>query len=505
MNYKNGVKNIFWSIIGQAITLALGIIIPRLVIVSYSSEINGLLNSASQIITYLALLEAGVGTVSLQALYKPIANEDTDSINAIMSATSRYYKRTGYIYSAFIVAISFIYPLLIKSSLNYFFMAGIIFISGLPNVINYLFQGKLRILIGAYGYNYFLTNISTVTSCFASIAKILLLLNGMNVMLVQTVYCVISLIQMLFIYIFIGKKFPWLDLKANPDYKAIGQKNSALIHQVCALVTHSTDVTVLSIFCGLDVASIYTVYSMVFNIISGVASSVNDSLQYLFGQSFSKSKDEYIKIIDIYETYYMGIVSALMCAALILITPFIKLYTSGADINYVDRFLPVLFACVKIFEAMRKASLNTISVAGHFSQTRKFAVTESVINLSISLIAVQFMGIYGVLIGTVVALLYRNVVSIYYSNIKILHRNCNHSIVTSFTNLVLLVLAFLITRIISLNCSNYLDFIICAIPVTLISLTAFLTADSIVSRKSFLFVKSLISGKIKNSVKKRSE
>ena len=41
---KKGVLNVFYGIIGQLITIALGIVIPRLVLISYGSEVNGLLS-----------------------------------------------------------------------------------------------------------------------------------------------------------------------------------------------------------------------------------------------------------------------------------------------------------------------------------------------------------------------------------------------------------------------------------------------------------------------------
>ena len=53
MNIKKGAKNIVYSLIGQVIALGLGIFVPRLIIISYGSEVNGLLTSVSQVITYL--------------------------------------------------------------------------------------------------------------------------------------------------------------------------------------------------------------------------------------------------------------------------------------------------------------------------------------------------------------------------------------------------------------------------------------------------------------------
>jgi hypothetical protein len=88
----------------QVITLIIGFILPRLVLVYYGSDVNGELNAIRQMFAYLYLLEAGVGLATTQALYKPVAVDDHRSISAILSATNQYYRRTGLIYALIVVA-----------------------------------------------------------------------------------------------------------------------------------------------------------------------------------------------------------------------------------------------------------------------------------------------------------------------------------------------------------------------------------------------------------------
>ena len=78
MNNKQKSKQILiFGIISQVVTLLLGILLPKLLIGGFGSEVNGLLSSVKQIFVYVALLEAGVGTAALQAMYAPIAVNDT--------------------------------------------------------------------------------------------------------------------------------------------------------------------------------------------------------------------------------------------------------------------------------------------------------------------------------------------------------------------------------------------------------------------------------------------
>lgn len=499
MNVKKGVKNIAYSIIGQIIAMALGILVPRLVIVSYGSEVNGLLNSVSQIITYLSLLEAGVGAAALQALYKPISDNDTDSMNAIISATHRYYRRTGALYFLFTVVLSFIYPLIINSTLDYWFIALIVFVCGVPNVINFFFQGKLKILLNATGDNYVVTNLNTVTSTLATASKIVLLMLGANVILVQTIYCVISLVHMIFIYAYVKKKYPWVNVNVEPNNDALSQKNSTLIHQICMLVTNSTDVLLLSIFCDLKVVSIYAVYNMIFSLVYNISNSVNSGVQFILGNAYCKGKEYYTRVIDVYETYYMGLCSALMAVTCILILPFLRLYTAGADINYIDVWLPMLFAATELLRAMRSSAINTISVSGRFKETRNYAIIEAAINFSVSIATVHWLGLYGVLLGTVIAFLYRNVTSIHYSNVKILGRNSLHSVKIAIVNVGLVAVVGIIFSFITLEISNYLKWFLYAVPILLVAVIVFAVANSLVSPTSFVELLSYLKRKIKKN------
>lgn len=77
----------------QLVVLCVGLIVPKFFIMSYGSEINGLQSSIAYIYTYIALLEAGIGTATLQALFGTLGRENKEETNAILSATNIQYKK----------------------------------------------------------------------------------------------------------------------------------------------------------------------------------------------------------------------------------------------------------------------------------------------------------------------------------------------------------------------------------------------------------------------------
>ncbi len=158
---NRGIKNIVFGLLNQIITIGFGLILPRMFIMTYGSEVNGLLSSVNQIYVYVALLEAGIGTASLQALYKTIAAEDKDATNRVLAATNIFYRKTGIYYFIAVIGISFLYPLIVKSEISFWTVVLVIFFNGMGGVINYFFQGKFRILLRAEGKTYLLSNLST--------------------------------------------------------------------------------------------------------------------------------------------------------------------------------------------------------------------------------------------------------------------------------------------------------------------------------------------------------
>ena len=211
MNKGKRIIKIFgYGVISQVVTLLLGIIIPKLMIVSYGSEVNGLLSSIRQVFVYVALLEAGIGTASLQALYAPVALGDNKRICEIMAATSAYYKRTGVLYGIAVIGLAIFYPIIVKSDIPVMVVVAVILFQGASGVINYFFQGKFTILLRVDGRGYITTNLNTIVSVISKLVQIGLILMGFNVIAVQFAYFAINLLQMIYnITWYVKKHYDW--------------------------------------------------------------------------------------------------------------------------------------------------------------------------------------------------------------------------------------------------------------------------------------------------------
>lgn len=461
-NKKLGFKNLIFSALGQVITIAIGLILPRLYITSFGSEINGLLNSVNQYVIYLSLFEAGVGVVTLQALYKPVVERDKNSINSILAATHYYYKKTSLFYLLGLLILSVIYPFLAKSEVDYWIIFCCVFLSGIGNVIVFAVQGKYKLLLEVEGKNYIFTNLTTIITVLTGVVKVVLIMWGCNIVIVLFATFLIHSIQTVYILVYIKKKYKWLNLKVEPNKNAISQKNYTLLHQIAGLIFQNTDVLILTIVCGLKVVSVYSMYKLIITHLESILNIISNSFSFILGKTFQVDRAQYKERIDFFESTYSGTAFALFSVALFLFLPFMELYTSGVqDINYIDYKLAILFVSIALLAVARTPMLKTINYAGHFKLTTPQTIIETVINVVVSIVGVYFFGIYGVLLGTVCALIYRTNDIIIYSNIKLLNRSPLKTYLIYIINIVVLILLQVIFNILFNNWRivSYIDLI----------------------------------------------
>ena len=510
---KKGLLNLIFSLSYKIVTMLLGIMIPILFITSYGSELNGLQSSVQQFFSYTMLLEAGVGSATLQSLYAPVRNGDRDKCNAYLAATSKYYNKVGIVYFIILAILSIGYALIVNVETMVFIEVCVyVLIAGATNGINFFYLAKLKLLISAEGDEYIVSALSMITYILTSVAKIILIYQGINIIILQVSHFAINMGVTGIYFAIAKKKYAWLTFKVSPDYTGMKQKNSALIHQISSLIFQNVDVLLLTFMCDLEVVSIYTIYKMIINMITTIIASIGDSVNFIFGREMNngdESHETYRTIIDIFNIFYSAIAFGLYVVVFLLILPFMRLYTVDMDINYILPLLPWLYIAIEVLTVGREAMMRTITVAGHFKQTQWRAIAEAVINLGTSIIAViickyffgEIGGLYGVLIGTIIAMLYRTIDINIYANKKILKRSSWGSFKVMLTNTVLfLVVVFLLKPMIP-NISDYFQFVLNGIWITILVLVVFVVIQALLNIKETKIVLTYL----KQSVNKRAE
>ena len=425
------MANLVVSFVTEAVTIVLGLLLPRIILVAWGSEYNGLLSSVTNILQYLTLLEAGFNTATVQALYKTIGQNDQEQTSVIIRTSQHYYHRVSIIYAGIVFLISLLYPLAVSSEIPYWEIVLIIILQGMVGVMNFAFRASYQQLLNAEGKYYIISIITLITTILTYTSKIVAALVFNNVLIMQIMGVIIIMIQVVIYAVYFNNRYKWINKKARINGALLENRKYYLIQQVAGLIFSSTDTIVLSIFCGLKVASVYAVYNLVYAGLAQIMGLFRKSTGFMLGQAYHQEESLFKKTYDAYSAVQATIGGVMASISILLILSFVRIYTAGInDINYLDYIVALIFSFNLILECSRGASLAAANIAGKAPETTSHYIAEAAINLSTSLVLVQFLGIRGVLLGTSLAGLYRTTDSIIYTNRHVLHQSPKSEIKT---------------------------------------------------------------------------
>lgn len=491
MRSEKALKNIIANLVLQLTVAISGLILPRFFIIAYGSTMNGMIVSVTQFITYLALVEAGVSAASIVGLYKPIADNSIVEINRILSATKRFYYRSGIAYVFFLIILVIVYPLLVENQVEAGITRFMILILAASNLVDYFFLGKYKVLLMANQKGYVMMLAQTLGTILNTIVTIILILEGCNVLLVKLVATVVYILRFLIIWRYVKKHYAFIDFNERPNYRAINQRWAALLHQITGVIVNNTPVVVMTVFMGakaLVEVSIYGVYNMIAHAVSLLVGSFNSGLQSGFGELLSR--DDRKALEKAYSNYeyltYIVVFWSYTCMA-VLILPFIKLYTKDfTDAQYVRAEIAVMFVLVGIAQNIRIPSITLICAAGHYKQTRWRAVIEVIIIISASVIFVKPLGMLGVLIGSFCSFLYRGIDIVYYNTTRIMLGSWKRTLRRIVRNLIVLAFLMLVgLPVMRMTVSGYGQWFLGALAVAVISALAFAGVNAFSEPREF--------------------
>lgn len=456
---KKFLKNVLWGFGGQILSLAVSFLLPRFILLAFGSEINGVTATVTQIFVYLALLEGGIGNASKNRLYEDIARQDRQGISLTVSATRKYYFKCLPLYVVCVALLALGYPLLLDTTVPMETVRTLILIQGGVGVINFCFTHAYMQLLAADGRNYVYTNLTTLEKVVSISVQLLLIQLGFDIIKLQLAVLAACALKAVLINRYIRKNYPWLTREKKANTGILKNRFSFVIHEISSVVFQGTDVFLISAFCSIREASVYAVYSMIYSALNSLVNVLFHGMDFTLGEMYHKDRKAYLRLHDFYDILYSGFVFAVISAAFLLTLPFVALYTQGVtDANYIQPILPLLFAGIQLLSCSRAVASKLITVSGRVQQTIPNTVTETVINIVASVALVNVLGMPGVLLGTILALLYRTNDMLLYANRKILGRSPLGSYKTMGVNLLVFGAVAAFGYLCPIRLGGYLEF-----------------------------------------------
>ena len=420
---KKATLNIITAIIYEFVAFASGLILPKLILSHFGSESNGIITSVSQFLSLISILRLGVAGATRVELYKTIANNDLEGTSSILKATEIYMRKIGIIIIFYIGALAIFYPYIVKTTLSYLDVFLLIIATGIGTFAEYFF---------AITYNTFLTadqsvyiyNVSQVICTLVNIVVSIILINlNFSIQIVKLSSALVFLFTPIFLNYYVKKKYKLIK-NCKPNNIALSKRKDAMGHSIANIIHSNTDVVVLTLFCDIKMVSVYTIYNLVMTALKKTVEIFSTGTESIFGNMWAKK--EYKKILynlNLYEFIICIFIIIAISCTLVLILPFVSLYTKGVnDINYILPMYAVVIVIAHAFYCLRMPYLTLVQGAGHYKETKNGAYFEAFLNVITSIILVNFIGIVGTSIGTLLANVFRTYQYAFYIDNKIAHR-----------------------------------------------------------------------------------
>lgn len=472
---KKFTVNTITAIFYQITVIVCGLILPKFIISSFGSNVNGLISSITQFISVIAFLDLGVGTVVQSSFYKPLSNNDNDGISRIYVSSNRFFKKIAIILVVYVCILMLVYPQLNSEYFDYSYIALLIFILSIDRFAQYYFGITNRLMLDADQHTYVICSIQIITVILNTVISIMLIQLGMGIHIVKLSTASIFLLRPIVWFFYVKFNYK-INKKITLDEEPIKQKWNGLAQHVSAMVLDSTDVIVLTIFSTLSNVSIYTVYYMVVQGVRQLTYSLTYSATPVMGRLWA-TEDE----ISVNRFFYLTewvihtLTIVIYTCTFSLIVPFVSIYTLGVtDVDYFSPFFGcVLVVAISLF-AFRLPYNMLILASGSFKETQKSYVVATVINIVTSVLMVNILGLVGVAIGTFCALFYQVVWQAIFVYDKLLKENKKALIKRLVINIVSFALCAVATSFFTLTELTYLSWVIMALKV--FSITLLITA-----------------------------
>lgn len=405
---KNAKRNIIFGLLLKVYQILVPFLMRTALVYYLGVEYLGISSLFTSILSVLNLAELGVGSALVFSMYKPIADNDNETICALMRLYKIYYRIIGTIILVAGIALTPALPYLVKgeipSSLN-LYVLYYIYLSA--TVLSYWLFAYKNSLLSAHQRTDITSKVMLAINTFLYIGQFFVLVAVRSYYL----YILLTLVSQIIINvttaIIVDKMYPEYKARGNlpkDEVKIINKKvKDVFTAKLGGTITNSADSIVISSFLGITTLAIYNNYFYIVSSIIGFAMVGYASLTAGIGNSLvTESKEKNYKDFETITYISMMCICVCSCFFLNLLQPFMKIWM-GEDLM-LDMSAVICFVLYFIVYEIN-AVLNLFKdAAGIWHQDRFRPLVVSLVNLVLNLATVNWGGIYGVLLSTVVSM-----------------------------------------------------------------------------------------------------
>lgn len=469
---KNSIINSLYASGSQIITIILNFIVRTVFIKTLSAEYLGINGLFSNILTMLSLADLGIGIAIPYTLYRPLAEDNKKKIQKLMSLYAKIYNVIGIVILIVGILITPLLKYIIKDMPDIQNINLIYILFVLNSALSYFFIYK-KLLLDSDQKGYIANKIIMNITIIKSIIEIIILYSTKN----YIIYLLISIMSTLIQNIIISKKcdklYPYIKEKSKDkidksEIKELKANTSALIiYRIGSVALTGTDNIIISKFIGIVAVGIYSNYLLIINAITRIVSQVFDSITASIGNLVVTTDEKKSENI-FYKLQFLNfwLYTFFSICIIVLINPFISMW---AGEEYVlDNITAFAIGLNLYVYGMQSVVSSFRNAYGLFVQGKYRPIIMTVVNIILSIFLAQRLGIFGVIMATILSRLF--IMGIYDPMIVFkygLKKSSKKYFITYIKYMCIFIIISLIMVFVSkiFVINNYLNWFLCALTI----------------------------------------
>lgn len=405
---KYAIRNIFTMLSTYIVTTIISFVVRAIFVRQLGSQYLGLNGVFTSILSVLAISDLGMESVFAFLLYKPLAQNDNNSIRNFIALFRKVYTFVGgFIFITGSSIIPFL-PLIIGEQGNELSNVTLIYFILLVNsASSYLFTYN-RTILNANQKNYIITGVNFLLVTGVNLLQIVFLYLFDSMVIYVSLFLISTLITNIILSRIVLKGYPFLhSLPKHP--KLSNEDKKTLLHNTVgglsnklgSIIVFASDNILLSIFVNLTTVGLYSNYTMILNSLSGLIQKVFGTLTAGVGNLSVQAPESAAKVFKQFNFYITGIAFFLAPQLLTMLRPLVVFWL-GED-YVLSQYIVLLITINFVIQISRAPALVYIDAYGLQWVQKWKSVIESILNIGFSLVALSLfhLGLIGILLGTI--------------------------------------------------------------------------------------------------------
>ena len=403
---KRTIQNSTISLILYFIQIFVGFFSRKIFLEHLGDEVLGVNTMLGNILSFLNLAELGIGIAMATSLYKPLHDQDKNSICEIISVQGYLYKYIAYILCFLSIPVLIAIPLLFphtECGLLYIYIAYVVFLWGALS--SYLWNYR-QILITADQKNFKLNPWKHAVRYIKITAQIICLTiinlgiwGWISLELFEGIFTIFVINAIL------RREYPWLRTSSKAGKQLLDKYRHLItmtkqlfIHKISSFVLEQTAPWIIYGYVSIVMVTYYSNYMMLISYVVMLMNAIFEGMGASIGNLISENNKEHTLNV-FWELFTSRLwISGIACFALyISIEPFISLWIGS---KYILEESTLLLLIVGMYIRLSRSVIDSFKLAYQLFGDIWAPIAEACINLGCSILFGYWWGLDGVILGS---------------------------------------------------------------------------------------------------------